>query len=245
MDEAARDQLRSTSNRAAVPIEAYSGDQHAVAREVPPISQHDLLHVADPEPVHEYITGQVLLEDPGGIRSQLDDTTVLDHEHVVEGDPFLARQLRVMVQLPVLAVDGHEEARADCTDDLAKFRAVGVPGHVHVLELRVEDAVGAVPIQVVDRAVDEALVAWNRPGGDHDPVTAAYVDDRMLTGREACERRHGLALAAGSQQHQAIIVSGVLEANHETVWHVQVAKLAGGAKGVAQAAPSQRDTPAV
>ena len=86
-------------------------------------------------------------------------------------------------KLPVLAVDGDEVARADGLEQLAQLVPMGVPGDVDVVGVGREDA-RAVPVQVVDGAVDEPLVAGDGPRREQHPVAGLNVDQVVALGRE-------------------------------------------------------------
>ena len=100
---------------------------------------------------------------------ELHRLAILDDDDAVLAEPGLARHLRVLHELPVLAVHRDEVFRPHRVEHLAQLVALGVSGDVHVADLRIKHP-RPVTVQVVDRLVDEALVARDRPGRDHDPV---------------------------------------------------------------------------
>ncbi len=185
LDEPARDQVRTRAQPAGVAVDADRRDQHAVAGQVAPVAQHDLLDVADAQPVHEHEARDVVL--PGGhrVRRQVHHTAVFQHQDAILGDALRERQVGVVPELAVLPVHRDEEVRTHQPQHLAQLAPVGVAGHVDMLVLGIEDAPRPVPIQVVDRVVDEALVAGDGSGRDHHPVAVADVHDRVAARGEA------------------------------------------------------------
>ena len=98
---------------AGVAVEGQRHHQDPVLRQVAAVAQHDLLDVPHPQAVDEHQAGADLFAALDRLGVELDGLTVLDHDDAVVGDAGLARELRVLQQLPVLAVDRDEEARPD------------------------------------------------------------------------------------------------------------------------------------
>ena len=90
-----------------------------------PVAQHDLVHFADRQPIHEHVAARHPLAHAAGALIKLDHLSVLHHEHVVHVQVF--GQPAVQHQVTILAVDRHEVLGLDQVDHHALIVAVAVP----------------------------------------------------------------------------------------------------------------------
>src|ERR1700730_6009436 len=99
------------------------------------------------------------------------------------------------------------------------------------------------PVQVVHRLMDHALVTRDRPRGYDDPVALEHVDEWVTLGGESSQGRHRLPLAAGGEKQQLRRRHSidVLELDCESVWHLEEPKLARGLEVGLQASPDHGD----
>src|SRR5207237_3775604 len=141
----------------------------AILSQPSPIAKNDLLDVADPETVHIHEAGRNALSKLSHLAGQFDGLAVLAYEDALGGYPDVASEVGVVLELPVLAVDRNEVARPDELEHLAQLFAMGVARNVNVVGVCVEDA-GTVAVEIVDRLMDQPLVARSRTRGDGHPV---------------------------------------------------------------------------
>ena len=113
------------------------------------VAQNDIAHVADPEPVHH---DHARLHAPGDLPlflRELEDLTVLADEDIFLRHTELARELRVLYEMMVLAVHGHEEFRTYEVVHQLELFAAAVPRYMDALIAPV-DHVRAELHEVVD-----------------------------------------------------------------------------------------------
>ena len=107
----------------------------------------------------------------------------------------LARELRVLYEMMILAVHGDEELRPHEIVHELELLLARMARDVDALVAPVDD-VGAELQQVVDRLGDELLVARDRRRRDDDRIARHDADLAVIGHRHARKRRHRFALAA-------------------------------------------------
>jgi hypothetical protein len=148
----------------------------------------------------------------------------------------------VQVDALEVAVEGHHVARADEVqhqlDLLGVAVARGVDGSVAG-----RDDVAADVVEAVHRVVDRALVARDRRGREDDRVPVVQLDLRVVAVRHPTQRREGLALRAGGDDHELVVREVVdLPRRHElALRHLDVAELAPDVDVLAHRAADERD----
>ena len=175
--------------------------------------------------------GRRLVGDARALPIELDDVAVLGEQHLQlavgpRHDAF--RDARMLRQLPVLAVNRHEVARADQRDHQLQLLRGPVARHVDVLHVRRDD-VGAAPRDVAHRPGNRLLVARNRPRREHDDVVGRELDEAVVVDGNARQRRLRLALRAGGDAQHVLrgVVRHVGVADLEARRHAQVAEALG------------------
>ena len=97
------------------------------------------------------------------VGANFEDIPVLDDEDVLGRQSHGLGKPGVQDQVPVLTVNRHEVLRLDQGDHELQFFLARMSGHVNELVMSPDD-IGAKPEQIVDRAADEFLVAWDGGG---------------------------------------------------------------------------------
>ena len=128
---------------------------------------------------------------------------------------------------PVLAVDRHQCFGSDECEQGAKLLGAGVTRHVHRGDLLVQH-LGAETREAVDRVVHVELVPGHRFGGDDHRVTTLDLDVLVVAVGDPRECRHRLALAAGTEEHDAARrqLHRLLGRHHRVLRQVDVAERA-------------------
>src|SRR6185312_1174726 len=226
LGEAAGDQLRPAGDGAVAASERRDDDQHAVFRQMPPVAQSDVLHVADAEAVHEGharldLTGQV-----GARLVQLDDRAVLGQHDPVLRDAAVGGKPCMGGEHPELPVHRHDRLRPHEPEHRPQLLGVAVARVVHRGDLLVQH-LGAVLGELVDRVVHGELVPGDRLGRDDHGVARLDRDVAVVAVRDPHERRQRLALAAGAEdQHVAAgVVVELLRLDQRVVGNVDVAEV--------------------
>src|ERR1700716_645339 len=193
------------------------------------IAQHYLLDIADAKAVDENEPRGDLVSALHRFPIELSRFAIFEHENPILVDARFARDVRVLVELAVLAMHGDEVARAHRVDHFPQLVPLSVTGYMNLADLRIKD-VSSVAVEVVHGLLHHALVARDRSRRDDDPVAPKHVHHRMTLGCKTSQRGHRLALAAGGQQQQLgrRDLVGVLELHGEAFGHLEEAKLAGG-----------------
>src|SRR3977135_1298979 len=145
---------------------------------MPAIAQPPLLHVPDAEPIDEHQPGGHLRTPLYRSRVKLHSLAVFDDHNVILVEAGLARDLRVLEELAVLAVHWNEELGPNRIEHLAQLIPLSVTGDVDIADLGVEHP-SPMARQGVDGLMNHPLVARNRPSRDDDPVPLEHVDERM------------------------------------------------------------------
>ena len=108
----------------------------------------------------------------------------------------------MVVDLPQLAVDRDEVARARQGEHDLELLPAGVPRDVQ-RRARAHDHVGAASVQVVDDAIDRLLVAGDGARRQHDDVPGVVRHLLVIVEGYPGQGRHRLPLAAGGDQDDA------------------------------------------
>ena len=128
---------------------------------------------------------------------------VLHDKDIVLVDAGFLGKARVLHEHAVFAVHRDEIFRLGKVEHEQKLFLTAVPGDVREAVFAVDD-VDAQFEQVVDRAPDASLVPRNWRRRDDHRVAAHQLDLAMIARGHARQRRHGLALAAGRADHDAV-----------------------------------------
>jgi len=162
-----------------------------------PVPEDDIAHVANTQAVdHDVALGHLTVDAPP-IGAEFEHRAAFHDKDVLPWHAHLLRHEGVVHQVAVLAMDRHKEAGPDKVEHQLVLLPAGVPRNVDLHPLVVID-VGASAEEVVDRAVDQFLVAWNGRSGDDDAVARTDVHCAVLAPGHAHQGRGRLALAASA-----------------------------------------------
>ena len=139
------------------------------------------------------------VDEPRAAARELHHGAVLGEDDPVLRHAGLARELRVRREHPVLAVDRHHVARPQQREHRPQLLLARVAGDVHGRDLLVQH-LGPRARELVDRVVHAQLVPGHRLRGDDHRVARLDRERRVVAVRDARERGHRLALAAGAER---------------------------------------------
>ena len=224
-----------------VGVHGHHNDHDPVLGQPSPVPEHDLADVADPQAVHERHPGLDPVHDPD-LLADLHHVAVLRDHGVVGGDPDLAGQPDVVVEVAALAVHRDEPPRAHQVEDGLQLVGGGVPGHVDGGDGDMED-VGPGPVQPVRHAVDGRLVAGDQRARQHHGVAGLELHPLVLARRHQAEGGEWLALGArrDHDDFRRVQVLELLDVDDVAVVELQMAQPPRRRHALVHGAPQERD----
>src|SRR3989344_3746931 len=114
VDEAAGDDVRRLAQFPGARVDGRNDDEHAVFGKQFPVTDNDLLDVADREAVHHAQSGRCALFERAyllAVIRYLDYHAVVRYDDVFLGETDLFGDFRMCAEHVMVAVDGDEEAR--------------------------------------------------------------------------------------------------------------------------------------
>src|SRR6266511_1903901 len=168
-------------------------DQNAVFREVPPVTERDVGHVADAQAVDERDAAVDAVDDPDAVAGKLDDVAVLGDDDRGRRDADVLGEAGMRREHPELAVDRHHRLRPREREERPQLLGARVTRNVNRGVLLVEH-LRTVARQAVDRVVHPEFVPWDGSRRDDDGVAALDADRGMVVVGDARERGQRLAL---------------------------------------------------
>ena len=216
--------------------------QYPVLGEMLAVAQHDAADVADAAAVHEYAPGRDAVGHLDRLAAELNHGAVLRDDGVVRVDAHHMRDVRVLAEHTVLAVDGDEEARLREREHHLLLLLRGVAGDVQVGVAVVYD-LRALAANLVYDPGNGRLVAGYGARGDYDAVVRVDVYLLVLVKGHAVEPAHGLALAARRNYDRAVLGLALYlrELHERALGHLHVAELGGDAEHILHAAAGHGD----
>ena len=135
-----RDTISGTPTIAPVPrLMPTTATMTPSAGQVAPVAQHLVADLAHARHVEEHASGRRAFGDARAGLVEVHHVAVLRQQHVhlaAAAAQHLPGDARVLRQLAVFAVDGHEVARPHQRQDELQFLLGAVAGHVHALRCR-------------------------------------------------------------------------------------------------------------
>ena len=178
-------------------VDGQDHDDHALFGEDPPIAQHAVADVAD-DPVDVHVAGGHRVPFAvGALGRERDDVAVFTDDDAILRDADLARELRVVHEMPVLTVHRHEPLRLEQVEQELQLFLRRMTRDVHRRRAIVHD-LGARSVERIDHARDVRLVARNRVGADHHDVVGRDLHVLVLVRGHERQRAHRLALRTGA-----------------------------------------------
>ena len=197
VDPTAGDDLGAGHDLARLGVDGDDHDDDAFFGEHAAVAQHAVADVAD-DPVDVHVAGgHGVAFAVRAFGSERDHVAVFADEHPIFGNADVAGQLRVMHEVAVLAVHGHEPLGFEQAEQELQLLLRRVPRNVHRRRAIVHDF-GAGAMQRVDHARHVRLVARDRVRADHDDVVGGDLHVLVLVRGHQRQRAHRLTLRAGT-----------------------------------------------
>ena len=246
VDEAARHEVRARDHASGRAVDCHDDDDDAFARELLAVAQDDVADVADAEAVDEHDACLHLAVEFRRVAREFKNATVFVEKDVLLGHAEALCKLGMAHKHAVLAVHGHEVARADQIVHELQGVLAGMTRDMDALAPAVDD-VSAELQQKIDGLADVTFVAGNRRRRDDDGVHRRDVDLAMRAHRHARQGGHRLALAACRRDDDLVVVvaADLVDVDDRSLGRGQIAKFHRDARDVDHAAAEDRHLAAV
>ena len=165
VDETAADKVGAGNQRAVVPVDGHNHDDQTVLTEVLAVAQHHVAHVADAQTIHQNAAGGHHARDGQTVLTHFDDLTDLGNNNVGTLYAQLFRQLGVLPEVGIFAVDRDEVLLLAQGMEKLDLFLTGMAGNVDFAQLTVDD-VRAAAVQLID---DPGHGLFRKPCGSNRP----------------------------------------------------------------------------
>ena len=243
--EAPGQDLRIGQQGPGLPVEGdHHGEQAVLAQQLP-VPQHHVADIPYPVAVHHDAAGGHLSRQLAPVAAQLHHAACLGDEHMVLGYAHFLGQLRVLVQMPGLPMDGDEEAGIGEAEHELQFLPAGVAGYMDIRHAVIHHR-RPVLIQLVDDAGHAALVARDAGCGNDHHIPLAHVEPVGSVGH-AEQAAHGFPLGAGGDDAHLVVpvFFQLVHADHALLRQVQISQLPGDGGDVLHAPALEADHPPI
>src|SRR3990172_5248290 len=170
MHEASRDDLWTGDHGPRFPMQPHHHHHHPIPRQMLSLPENGISHIPDALPIHKDSTPGDLANDPPLVGSKFEDIAVLGQIDVLRINPYCRGETRMVVAMPVLAVDREEELRAGEVQHQLELLLTRVTRHVHGGQL-LRDHLCPPPEELVDSPRNRSLVSRDHPGGEDHRVS--------------------------------------------------------------------------
>ncbi|OEI67240.1 hypothetical protein Cus16_3142 [Curtobacterium sp. ER1/6] len=227
LGEATRLDLRSDDALAGGEVHGAEDGDEPLLRQDATVLEVGVGDLADGRAVHVHVPDVELTRHRDLAVLQVDDDAVLPEDDVPRRHARLDREVRVGVQVAVLAVHGQHVLRPQDVVAVQQLAGRGVSGDVD-LRVALVHHLRAELRQPVDHAVDGVLVARDEARRQDDGVALADLD-LVLEVRHAREDGHRFALRPGRHVDDLVVgdVLRLLRVDEHVLGHPQVAELGG------------------
>ena len=207
------------------------------------VPEHDIPNIPDAQSVYEDRACVHLVHNLRGVLIHLQHISGLDDEYIFLRDAEGLRHFRVGFQVTVLAVHRNRVFRLYKRIDEFQLFLTGMSGYVGILE----DDFRALCRKLVYHAGNRFLISRNGVGAEDDGVVRLDGHLAVYVRRHPGERRHGLSLAAGGDEHHFLrrIILHLVNLNQCVFRDIEIAKLGGRGDDIYHAPPLHNDFPSI